>query len=176
MSKIVAKKYAYSLYSVMNATEAEDVFTYLRAIASLFSDSKFQDVIKSPLITKEEKAELILENLTQAPEKFVNFIKLLAEWERLQEVPEILEELDKELALRNNSYKALVESNKDLEAAKIQELNSTLSKKLGITLTTEVKNNGYDGVKVEIPDMGLRIDFSETHIKNQMLSHILKAI
>lgn len=176
MSRIVARKYALALNTVMNESESEVVLTYLKGVSSLFSDSKFVEVIKSPLVSKAEKAEVILANLTDAPVKFNNFIKLLADEERLNVIPDILLELDIEQSYKQNSFKAFVESNKDLEEAKIEELKATLSKRLGVSLTAEVKNSGYDGVKVEIPDMGLRIDFSENQIKEQMLTHILKAI
>jgi F-type H+-transporting ATPase subunit delta len=176
MSKIVARKYALSLNSVLSEMESDNVLLYLKSIGSLFSDSKFIEVIKSPLISKEEKVEIITGQLADAPAKFINFIKVLAEGKRLTAIPEIITELEKEKALKNNIFTAKVESNKDFEAAKIEELRDTLSKKFGVNLETTVVNSGYDGVKVEIPDMGLRIDFSENHIKEQMITHILKAI
>lgn len=176
MSTIIAKKYALALESVCSESELETVTSYVEGVSALYKDSKFIDVIKSPLVSKEEKALILTDKLTEAPSKFNNFIKILAGADRLMVIPKVAEELSLLKASKSNSYKGVVASDRDLEVAKIGELKNALSSKLGVTLDLETKKDDYDGVKVEVRDMGLRIDFSQSHIKEQMLVHILKAI
>lgn len=176
MSSIVAKKYALALVAVSSESEINEITTYLDGVSALFSDSKFVDIIKSPLVTRDEKVSVIIESLKEAPEKFVNFIKILSNGDRLLTIPFVLEELAIIKASKENSYTGFVESDTDFSAEKINELKNALSKKLGISLELETRKDDYDGIKVEIPDMGLRVDFSQSHIKDAMLAHILKAI
>ncbi len=175
-SSIIAKKYALSLIAVAKEDELKTITTYVEGVVKLFEDDKFVDVIKSPLITREEKTSIIIEGLTEAPEKFVNFIKILANADRLATLPLIYDELIVMEAAAKNFYTGLIESDTEFSADKVAELKDALMKKLGVSLDLETKKNDYDGIKVEIPEMGLRIDFSQSHIKEQMLAHILKAI
>lgn len=175
-SSVIAKKYAQALVTVCSEEELEVVTTYINGVSNLFSDSKFIDLVKSPLITRDEKVSIIVDKLSDAPEKFVNFIKILAVADRLMVIPHIVEELLVISSAEHNTFSGFIESDTEFEPNKIEELKKALSAKLSVSLDLETRKNDYDGVKVEIPDMGLRIDFSQSHIKEQMLVHILKAI
>jgi F-type H+-transporting ATPase subunit delta len=108
--------------------------------------------------------------------KFVNFVKILSVADRLLVIPHIVEELFIISSAEHNTFSGFIESDTEFDSSKIEELKKALTNKLSVSLDLETRKNDYDGVKVEIPDMGLRIDFSQSHIKEQMLVHILKAI
>jgi F-type H+-transporting ATPase subunit delta len=175
-SSVIAKKYAQALAAVCSEEELNVVTTYIKGVASLFSDSKFVDVVKSPLVTRDEKVSIIVDKLSDAPVKFVNFIKILSVADRLLVIPHIVEELFIISSAEHNTFSGFIESDTEFDSSKIEELKKALTNKLSVSLDLETRKNDYDGVKVEIPDMGLRIDFSQSHIKEQMLVHILKAI
>jgi F-type H+-transporting ATPase subunit delta len=173
---VIARKYALALVTVTSNEELEVITIYINGIRELFNDSKFMDILSSPIITKDEKVAIITDKLSEAPAKFINFIKILAESDRLEIIPQISEELLVIQSSESNTYTGYVESDTEFSSKKIEELKTTLSSRLGISLDLQTRRNDYDGIKVEIPDMGLRIDYSQSHIKEQMLVHILKAI
>jgi len=103
-------------------------------------------------------------------------LRILAEKDRLELLPQIAEELRYHLASSTSSFTGRIYSGEALEAGKVSELESKLSQKFGVKLKLEAQASAYDGVKVEVPDMGVEVDFSQTRLKSQMLSHILKAL
>lgn len=176
MSSIIAKKYANALINACLKDEKKDVLVYLDALSKLYKDNKFLEIIKSPLVPTQDKQDLILGKLKQAPLKFVNLIKILAEAKRLLLVPNIFVELESSMALENKTFKAVLDSAKNFTNQEISNLQKTLVEKVGVDLTVEARNSNYEGLKVEINDLGLRVDFSEAKIKEQILTHILRGI
>ena len=82
----------------------------------------------------------------------------------------------KEIAKINNTYTGIVYSNSDIDATTLNELGSGISKKINSNVTLQFVKNDFDGVKMQIEDLGLEIDFSKSRINTQIIEHILKAI
>ena len=58
----------------------------------------------------------------------------------------------------------------------MQELSSGLSKKFDSTISLSYVKTDFDGIKVDVVDLGIEIDFSKTRINSQIIEHIVKAI
>ena len=58
----------------------------------------------------------------------------------------------------------------------MQELSSSLSKKFDLNISLEFVENDFNGIKVDVEDLGVEINFSKSRINSQMIEHIIKAI
>ena len=59
---------------------------------------------------------------------------------------------------------------------KIKELEDKFSKKLNANIEFESKKVDYDGIKIELSDLGFEASFSMNLFKEKLTEHILKAI
>jgi F-type H+-transporting ATPase subunit delta len=109
-------------------------------------------------------------------EKINNFIKLLAEKNRFELIPEIALQISKEIAVVNNAYTGKIFSDTDIDAAMVKSISAGLSKKVDANITLEFVKTDFDGIKVEVEDLGVEINFSKERINSTLIDHILKAI
>lgn len=171
----LARRYSLAFNAALLDNEKQEAIEQIRTFCQFYKDSKFVLIIKSPLFSTEQKQDLLLKDVKLHPKAY-NFIRLLIDYERLELLPLILEQIEQENSVKLSTFKASVESGVELGKAKIEELKALLEKKLDLELLLEAHNAGYEGVKVEIKDLGLRVDFSENNIKQNLLSYILKGI
>ena len=108
--------------------------------------------------------------------KIENLLSLLAENGRIDIIPAIAVEMKKELAREKNAFVGKVYSDSAIDNKAIEGLSSGLSKKVGSSITLEFVKSDYDGIKVEVNDLGIEINFSKNRLNSQMIDHILKAI
>jgi len=174
MKELVAKRYVKAL--VLASKDIENYANILNNIAKSFENEKFKDIIVSPEVANNDKVDIILGSIKNADNGLKNFIQLLGEKSRLNLIEDIAKELNYQLALKKNQFTGVVFSNKKLTQAQVNKLQTSFSQKLDskIILTQEIGN--YDGVKVEINDLGVEIGFSKERLQSQMIEHILKAI
>ena len=64
----------------------------------------------------------------------------------------------------------------EIDAKVMQELSKGLSKKFDLNISLEFVKNDFNGIKVDVEDLGIEINFSKTRINSQMIEHIVKAI
>ncbi len=176
MSEIIAKKYIKAFVSSINDSELADASSALGAIAAAFSNQKFQDIIMSNSVKMADKESFVLSLLENPSAKLTNLIKLLAENGRLNEIPSMYKELEKQVAIKNNTYKGILISNFEVDSAQISDIEKNLSGKLGSSITLENQVTDYPGLKVEIADLGVEVGLSTARIKTQLAEHILKAL
>jgi F-type H+-transporting ATPase subunit delta len=119
---------------------------------------------------------LILSFLNNASQNTINLIKLLGENRRLEIVPQLVQELKKELYTMKNSYEGTIYTKTELATTYVSSLEEQFGKKFDIQLKLNQKVCNYDGIKVEIEGLGVEIGFSKDRLKSQMINHILKAI
>ena len=105
-----------------------------------------------------------------------NLLKLLAENKRLNIIPDIADELKKEIAILNNSYEGIVYTNIKLKSNDLSDIQNKFAKKFDIKLSLTQNICNYDGIKVDIEGLGVEIGFSKDRFKSQMIEHILKAV
>ncbi len=176
MSDVIAKKYINALMKSMDSAGLETTLSSLKTLVPAFGSEKFKNILHSSEITSASKEEFILSVFENPDTKLVNFIKLLSTNGRLTEIPFIVKELSKQMALKNNQYEGLLISNFEVAADEIKDIESNLSQKLNsdIKLTNQVTD--YPGIKVEVESLGIEVSFSQDRLKAQMAEHILNSL
>jgi len=176
MSDVLAKKYVKALTKSMNDEELSSTLNSLRTIVPAFSDSKFMNILNSYDVLASQKEALVESMFENSDEKFKNFIKLLGKNGRLVDIPSIVKELSKQIALKNNQYEGLLISNFEVKDDDIKDIEQNLSKKLNadIKLTNKVTN--YPGIKVEVDSLGIEVSFSADRLKAQIAEQILSSL
>lgn len=176
MKEVIAKRYIKALTLSSSIEELESFYEILDSISIALLEPKFADIIYSPEVSKEVKVNLILDSIKNVDEKLKNFIKIIGEYKRFDVLPEVTKELRYQLALTKNKFEGKVFTSKKLTNVQIKELTKSFNQKLNteIILTQEIGD--FNGVKVEIDDLGVEIGFSKDRLQNQIIEHILKAI
>ncbi len=176
MKGIIAKKYVNALLKSCSDLELSSMENSLKELSEAFVSSKFKNIILSPDISADEKADFMLSLIDSKEQKITNLIQLLAINERLELIPEIYNELKYQVSVKNNSYKGEVVSNFEISKEQIEKLEENFSKKFNASISLESKVSDYKGVKIELDDLGVEVRFSLDRLKAQMVEHILKAI
>lgn len=173
MSSLVAKRYVKALLA---GNDIATVSSELKQIATAYNDEKFLSIIASTDIKVSAKVGLIISFVEGVSTTTTNLINLLADNKRLNIIPDISSELEKELAVINNTHTGVVYTNKELSSDDIAKMEKSFSTKFDTTLTLTQNVCDYDGVKVDIEGLGVEIGFSKERLKSQMINHILKAV
>jgi len=177
MSSLVAKRYVQAL---VDGASVQDIETYAMAmevVAKFFENEKFKTIINSPTIEAKKKEELILSGLEKIENKKINnLIALLSQNNRLVVIPALAEELRLALAQKKNSYTGVIISNQRMTKQDVDNVARNLSKKLNTSISLTFNKTNYDGVKVEVKDLGIEVAFSKSLMNQQLIEHILKAI
>jgi F-type H+-transporting ATPase subunit delta len=177
MAALVAKRYVKALLEGENAENMAGISAVFDALSSQFEKESFVDFISAPMISSSVKEEILLAAVEKAKsEKINNFLKLLAEKNRLELIPEIANQISKEIAVVNNAYTGKIFSDLDMDAKTVEALSSGLGKKVNANITLEFVKTNFDGIKVEVEDLGIEINFSKQRINASLINHILKAI
>ena len=171
-----SKRYVNALMQVYKKDELGALLQTLESIASAFKIPKFQDIIKSPMLKDEPKVELITSFIKNPSEKIVNFIKLLAKNGRIALIAQIVEDLRKNISALDNKYLGKIYCSRDIDDAKIRDLEDKISKKFNADIKLEPVKSELDGIKIEVEDLGFEISFSVDRLKQKMSEYILKAI
>jgi F-type H+-transporting ATPase subunit delta len=177
MEELIAKRYVKALNDSLDTdaiTAASDIF---QGLAAAFENKKFLHVIENRDVPNSQKEELLLDAVKNAnSDKLNNFIKLLVENGRINIIPAISIELTKQISRINKSYGGKVYSDTDIDAVTLEGISKGLGKKMDATISLEMIKNDFDGIKVEVEDLGVEVNFSKSRLNAQLIEHILKAI
>lgn len=177
MEELIAKRYIKAIKDGSDITTMQNIADIFSVLADSFKNEKFAQIIGNPDVSVKDKSEILLEAVVSANSNSVNnLIRLLVENKRINIIPAIAEELRKEIAHSTKTYEGIVYSDSKILVKTIKELSSGLSKKFDSKITLSYVKNDFDGIKVDVEDLGIEIDFSKTKINNQMIEHIVKAI
>ncbi len=177
MEKLIAKRYIKALKDGSDAEVVGIATNIFSALAESFKDKKFVQIMDNPNVSISDKSTILLKAVESVKsEKINNFIKLLAENRRINIIPAIAEALRKDVALSTKTYEGIIYSNNNIATKVIEELSSGLSKKFDSKISLIFVKNNFDGIKVDVEDLGVEINFSKTRINNQLIEHIIKAI
>jgi len=177
MEALIAERYVKALSQMMDAESLANTATLFAALAEQFNDSGFAGVMYNPQISAEAKSEIILAAAASAQNDIIsNLVKLLAEKGRLGLIPAMAEALRLAVANERKSYGGSVYSNSDVDASVLEALSADIGKKMGATITLRFVPSDYDGIKVEVEDLGVEVSLSKQRINTQLIEHILKAI
>lgn len=173
MNDLIAKKYAKA---IALRADINEFYTNLRVLSSAFALPKFRVLIELSEIKKERKLELLSSFFTQINPNFENFLKLLTQNSRLSHIPEIVEELEKEMAAKKNTYLGIVYTKEKLSEEDIKRLESKLGSKFNTTIKLKNQLSQNSGVKIALEELGYEISFSMKALQNKMSEFILKNI
>jgi len=177
MEELIAKRYVKAIKDSVDIESMQNMTSIFSALAESFSNEKFIKIINNPDISKDQKSEILLAAVKSANSKDVeNLIKLLAEHNRFSVIPAIAEVMRKDIALTSKKYNGTVYSDSDIDAKVIEDLSSGLGKKFDSTISLELVKDDFNGIKVDVQDLGVEISFSKSRINNQIIEHIVKAI
>ena len=178
MNTLVAKKYTKALVSALKDSEIKDAVALFGRIAKGFENAQFYNVINSPFVLKSKRFELILGifglDLTK-DKKLVNFLKLLNEKNRLCEIPNIYDELNRYIRAKNNEFELIVQSNFVLDSKDLESIRQKLEQRLKVKLYVSQKKSNIEGIKLFVDGMGVEGAFLKQSLTNGIKSHILKA-
>ncbi len=175
MSRAAAKKYAKVLVANGDKKKVEETKAFLLALSSLFKEPKFKDTVLSPLVSLEEKTELIV-GKDNKNTVLVNLVKLLIEKDRLELIPGIYEELRYADAVAANAYEGYVYSSVSVDDATMAELKANIAKKFDSSIDFKQVKSDVEGFRVEVPDLGIEVSFAQDRLKSQLIQHILRGI
>lgn len=177
MEELIAKRYIKALKKDADIASMEETFSVLAGLAASFEDKKFVDIIANPYVSRDEKADMLLAAVASAKsEEINNLVKLLVENNRIGIIPALAEVMRKDIADTTKVYSGVVYSDQDIDAKIIEQLSSNISNKLNSNITLSFVKNDFNGIKVDVQDLGVEINFSKSRINNQIIEHILKAI
>jgi len=177
MEAMIAQRYVKALASVLDQASLENVKTLFEALADAYNDKKFADLMNDPHIDAAVKESMLLSIVESAQSGAVNnLIKLLVEKRRIALIPEMAEAFRLSLAAMNKTYEGSVYSNTAVDAATLEALSSDLGKKMDATISLAFVASDYDGIKVEVEDLGVEVSLSKSRLNAQVIEHILKAI
>ena len=177
MVELVAKRYAKALMEIDGGKKVDTFIASLSAVASALKEPKAQEIIASPLVSAEEKISLITEALgKKADPALAALVRVMGEKGRLGLIPELTAILQFEKKKESNSFVGRVESRNALDAEELKSLEKALSKHSGAHIVLEQVRTDLNGVKVEVEDLGLELNFSKDRVKTALLDYIQKAL
>jgi F-type H+-transporting ATPase subunit delta len=177
MEELIAKRYVKALLSDSDLEFTQNITILFESLSKSFENDKFLNIVTNTDVSAEDKATLLLEIVKPAnSERVNNFIKILVEHKRINIIPAIAEELRKNLAHVTKTYNGVVFSDTDIKTNVLEDLSSGLSKRYDSTIVLSFEKTDFNGIKVEVNDLGIEINFSKDRINSQIIEHIIKAI
>jgi len=177
MSSLIAKKYVKALLEV-EGLSVDSVAESIGAIAdAIKSNPKVIEFLNSPLIKNSDKYKAIIEPLEDKLDtKVVSLLKLMSEKGRLSLLPDLSDELKKDIQLHSNTFNGVVSSAEEIDESLIKKLEKKLSSFAGADVKLEYQKSDIDGIRAEVADLGLELNFSKERVKNALIEHIQKAL
>lgn len=177
MEELIAKKYIKALKQGSDLESMKNITEVFSVLADAFGNEKFVSIVNNPHVSKSDKATILLDAVKSAKSEGVNnLIKLLVENKRINIIPAIANELQKDMSKSTKTYDGVIYSDSEIDTKVMTELSDGLNKKFGSTITLSFVKNDFNGIKVEVEGLGIEINFSKDRINNQIIEHIIKAI
>ena len=177
MNELIAKKYVQGLYRSLDAKSLVNAAEVLESLAKALDEEDIAVVINAPDVTQEQRIDILTSALKGAKSKELeNLMKLLVENKRVELISDIAEVLKKLIANEQRKFSGLVYSDSKIDTKVLKELGDGLGKKFNSTIALSYVKSDFDGIRVDVEDLGVEISFSKSRINKQIVEHILKAI
>lgn len=159
MSELTTAARPYARAAFASATDKGEEgqwSTVLNLLAAVVHDTKVKKLLDDPKRTWEQRAELVLEicagNLSQRTE---NFVRLLAERDRLALLPEIAALYQHYRSRAQGSIDAQVISAREMSESQLTSIADSLSRRLGkkVNITSSVDERLLGGAIVKAGDL-----------------------
>ena len=175
IDELIAKRYANALSSLKN--KLPENLVLLNTLSEALADKNIEAVITSPMVSNEQKTEMILSALDKSADgSLVNFIKILGDNRRLDLIPAITKLLNREQQVISNEYEGILQSASTIDDESIANLEDTLKKYTGSTIKLTQETTELDGMKVVVDDLGIEVNFSKQRVKEQLIDFITKSL
>ena len=174
MEELIAKRYAKALSSV--SKDLPGILEVLNVLSEVVSNTEIKSTLTSPIISNENKTEMVLSALSDDNITLVNFIKILGENGRLDLIPAIAKVLNSDQQRVSNKYEGVLKSASTLDEAVLANLEETLKKYTGSTIKLTQEKSDLDGVRVSVDDLGIEVNFSKQRVKEQLIDFIKKSL
>ena len=175
--ELVAKRYAKALMEIDGGKKLDAFIDVLEGVSAALETPKAKEIIASPLVSAADKVSLITESLGKKADPLLKeLIKVMGEKGRLALIPELTAILKFEKKRASNRFTGHVESRDALDAAALKDLEEALSRHSGAEITLKQVKSDLNGVKVEVEDLGLELNFSKDRVKAALLDYIQKAL
>ena len=155
MINIVASRYAEALFQVGEETDSTDkLYGELKAVVDIVKENKdISNILRSPLVSKEEKYDLISKVFDgKLSQIMINFLKILADKDRLALLADIEKDFKVLLNEKNNILEGIVITAVPMKEEEVKELQTKLSAKYNktVVLENEVDKSVLGGVLVRL--------------------------
>lgn len=139
----LARPYAKAAFEFAGSAAALDAWSGMLALtAAIATDPAFVERMRDPALTRERKADdLLMVCEGRVDEEFGNFIRTLADNDRLLLIPDIAELFEQYKAEHDRSITVEVESAFELSDDQQRTLATALTKRLDRTVTPHVTIN-----------------------------------
>lgn len=175
MEELIAKRYAKALSSV--SQNIADIVDVLNGLSEAVETTEVKKSLLSPIVSSERKTDMILAALGDNKDNvLINFIKILGENNRLELIPSIAKVLNADLQKVSNTYEGVLHSKENLDAKALTNLEETLKKYTGSTITLKQERSDVDGLHVSVDDLGIEVNFSKQRVKEQLIDFIKKSL
>lgn len=175
--ELIAKRYVKPLMESCDQVSLDNLSTLLIAVAKAYENEKFNLIMNSNEVSNSAKCQLVLDMVASVNSSVVNnLIKLLAENGRLSLIPTIADQLVREIGRVKRTFKGRIYSNNAVDQSSVDTIARDLGSKMGATISLSYVASDFDGVRVEVDDLNVEINFSKSRLNAQLVEHILKAI
>ena len=171
---MIVEKYVKALLAALDENEIVEVYEAIARLALVAKDPKFILLVKSPLLSIDEKVNFLKELAESDNPKFLNFLRILLENKRIDLLKEIYQSLYAAVSKHFNTYAGVVVGNISEETLKAIE--EKLAKKFDATIKLKSKKEDINGIKVFVDVLNVEVSILEERIKQDLLNQILKAI
>jgi F-type H+-transporting ATPase subunit delta len=155
----IAEVYARALFEVARDNDALDrVHDELGEFADALDENReLQVFLFSPYFSSEEKKDGIKRIVTDADERFVNFLQLLAERHRMPALFRIRRSFNSMWAEENKLLPVTVTSAVDLDESLVQDIGKSIEDQTGrrVELSSKVDPDVLGGLQVRVGNMVL---------------------
>jgi ATP synthase F1 delta subunit len=155
----IAEVYARSLFEVAKDHDVLDrVHDELGQFADALSNEReLQVFLFSPYFSSEEKRDGVRRIVSDADERFVNFLELLAERHRTPALFRIKREFDSLWAEENRLLQVTVTSAIELDQELVEEIGKRIEEQTDrrVELSSNVDPDALGGLKVQVGNMVL---------------------
>jgi F-type H+-transporting ATPase subunit delta len=170
------KKYVKALVETTTKEHLETIYNTLKTIEVVSKDNKYKLIILSPIVSNEDKVKFISELLNIQDEKVINLLRLLANNNRLMELPSFVRLLKDIIANLTGDYIGYVYSKDSLSESKIAEIESKLSARFNKNIKLTQKPSDKAGIQVYVDSLNVEIAVYEDDIKAKLITDIIRAI
>jgi ATP synthase F1 delta subunit len=170
------KKYVKALVETTTKEHLTTIYEQLKEIENIAKNSKYKLIISSPLITNDQKVDFVVDILNIDDKKIINLLKLLANSNRLSELPSFVALLKDIIANLTGDYIGYVYSKDSLSEGKIAQIEAQLSKKFNKNIELKQKSSNRDGIQVYVDSLNVEIAIYEDDIKAKLITDIIRAI